>query len=446
MAASKQARNTARAAALRALVAVEKGRQARLDGALRLDQLDPRERGLALELARGTERLHLLLDFVLGQVVDRSLPRDPITLSLLRLGAYQLLFVSRIPARAAVHETVALRPEKRGFANAVLRNLGRRIEARGADPLQPRTELELPEGPEGARALVLDKDSLPELGSAAFLACRYGLPPFLVERWVAEFGFAEAEMVATASTLAPQVVLRPTSRVPGGADLPTLMAPEGVELQSIGLPDMFVVVEGQPFSSKAFAAGMFVAQDPTALAAVDALQARPGERILDLCAAPGTKTLRLAEQVGPSGRVYAFDIDSRRRARIEDNLQRIGLQDRVEVLTQASVEPPPAAVLVDAPCSNTGVLARRVEVRRRLQPDAFAGFAATQAALLGQAAATLAPGGRILYSTCSIDRAENQDVVQAFLAAHPDFSLQGEQLTLPEPLGCDGGYFALLSS
>jgi len=428
---------------LRALFAVEKGKSERLRTALNRRGLSGADIGLAWELALGTERSHLFLDVVLGQFVDRNLPEDPLLLSALRLGAYQLLNLSRTPAHAVLNETVGLLQENRGFANAVLRKLAHSIQDVAADPLKPAQEIPLPEGPGGPRSLIFSEPALPDLGSPEFLAARHGMPVFLVRRWVEALGFADTEMVCIAANLSAQVVLRPTWLCTG-EELVAGLAEQGVETSPTGVDDLVVVESGYPFRGKVFEQGWCIAQDPTAYRAARSVGVQPGEKVLDMCAAPGTKTTVLAEAAGESGHVYAFDTDVPRRRHIVENIQRLQLEGRASVLESLEDLEPMDRVLVDVPCSNTGVLSRRVEVRRRLRESTFEELAVMQRELLGQAMDLCKPGGRVTYSTCSIDPAENRAVVDAVLQEKPGWEVESDCLTIPEPLGCDGGYVATI--
>jgi 16S rRNA (cytosine967-C5)-methyltransferase len=199
-----------------------------------------------------------------------------------------------------------------------------------------------------------------------------------------------------------------------------------------------------------FAEGLFTVQDITASQAVRLLQPRCDWTILDMCAAPGTKTAQLAEATGDAARVIATDIDARRLDRVRENVTRLGIANVTVVpynhLGQAAPGPY-GAVLLDVPCSNTGVLARRVEARFRITRKARRSLAETQSALLDRAAALLKPGGTICYSTCSISSQENQQLVRAFLSRHADFTLAREDLILPAPgpFDHDGAYVAVLN-
>ena len=440
---SPPASGSARRAALRALFAVEKGKSERLRTALDRRGLSGPDIGLAWELALGTERSHLFLDVVLRKFVDRKLPADPLLLSALRLGAYQLLNLSRTPPHAILNETVGLLEENRGFANAVLRKLAHSIQDAVADPLKPDQEIPLPEGPAGPRSLVFPEPALPALGSPEFLAARHGMPDFLVRRWVDALGFADTEMICIAANLSAQVVLRPTWLCTG-EELVAGLAEQGVETSPTGVDDLVVVSSGYPFRGRVFEQGWCIAQDPTAYQAAKSVGAQPGDKVLDMCAAPGTKTTVLAEAVGESGHVYAFDTDVPRRRHITENIERLQLVGRASVLESLEGFEPVDRVLVDVPCSNTGVLSRRVEVRRRLRESTFRDLAVIQRELLGQALSLCKPGGTVTYSTCSIDPAENRAVVDAVVQENPGWEVVSDCLTIPEPLGCDGGYVATI--
>jgi 16S rRNA (cytosine967-C5)-methyltransferase len=198
-----------------------------------------------------------------------------------------------------------------------------------------------------------------------------------------------------------------------------------------------------------FAEGLFTIQDLSAAQAVRILDPQPGWSILDLCSAPGTKTTQLAEATRDSARILATDFNPERLDRVRENIARLGLTS-VTIIPYAQLEQGQAesfdAILLDAPCSNTGVLARRVEARFRLRRKAVQEIAATQKALLAKAAGLVKPGGRICYSTCSIQRQENQDV-REFLTQNSRFELAREELLLPsaEPFDHDGAYVALLT-
>lgn len=453
---------SARAAALHALADLERGTCERLRDALDREQLAGRDQALAYELAHGVVRRERLLDHVLSTFAHRGLPKDRVQRSALRLGAYQLLFAGGIPAHAAVHETVDLVRSNKGFLNAMLRAVANCVTARPADPSRPTTELALTPD----RCLRLPQP-LPD-GELERLALVHSLPFFLLQRWRHEFGDEGVRRIATAASEPPPVFLRPIGLSP--AALAAALAAEGVVTAPAAAPLACTRSElppdgpagstssppttnylrwtdgASPFGTAAFRSGAFIAQDPTAGAAADAVPCRPGATVVDVCAAPGTKTMLLAERVRPGGRVHAFDIDANRRQRIAENAARLGLTGIVSVASRAADLPIADAVLVDVPCSNSGVLGRRVEVRRRITATTFARLAAEQRALLRFAIGRCRPGGAVVYSTCSIDREENEAVVRSALGSAdlPACEIEAEQCTLPQAGTCDGGYWARL--
>ena len=429
---------SARAAAWRALLALEKRRGQRLRDALDEFGLRGREQALAYELAHGVVRREKLLDHVLGGLARRGMPKDPALRCALRLGAYQLLFTDGMPAYSAVNETVSLIQRSKGFANALLRRIAERVVSDGES---------LPAGerlPLGRSRWLRLPQPLPTDEADRF-AVLYSLPRFLIERWLREFGSEAVERIGLAASTVPPVTLRVTP----GVDLAALqerLSAEGVNTEP-GDADGFLRWVGgeRPFDTAPFRAGSFVAQDPTAFAAAAALPCGPGDSVVDLCAAPGTKTTWLASKVRPGGMVSAFDPDATRRKRIDENIARLELGDVARVVSEVEELEPARAVLADVPCSNTGVLGRRVEVRRRLTEATFARMAVLQRTLLEQALQLVEPGGHAVYSTCSIDREENEGVVEGVLADRVgDFEVARSECTLPLAGAHAGGFFAVI--
>jgi 16S rRNA (cytosine967-C5)-methyltransferase len=197
-----------------------------------------------------------------------------------------------------------------------------------------------------------------------------------------------------------------------------------------------------------FQKGFFYVQDPSTLLAVTAVDPQPGERVLDLCAAPGGKTVYMAQRMQNRGRIVAQDLQPQRLALVKENCQRLGVTCVETTLTPDSPAVNPAApfdrVLVDAPCSNTGVLRRRVDLRWRVRQEELGRLQSGQLDLLRRAARQLKPGGRLVYSTCSLEPEENRQTVESFLAEHPHFALEAERDLLPFRDGVDGAYVASL--
>jgi 16S rRNA (cytosine967-C5)-methyltransferase len=414
----------ARLLAARVLERVERARayaDLTLQAAFARSALGPRDRAFATELVYGTLRWRGRLDHLLGFVLDRALGSlEPGVLTLLRLGAYQILFCDGVPPSAAVDQTVrcarALGAERAtGLVNAVLRRLAQQAHA-----------LPLP-------ALADDPQ--------AHLEHALGLPAWIAARWLAALGPEEAAALAQASNAAPPVTARANRarisrdallarlapRFPGAA--PCVFAESGIVLGHGGAPG------GDPD----FVDGWFSVQDEASQLVVELLAPERGEHVLDTCAAPGTKTTAIAERVGPEGLVVALDRSARRLALIGRAARRLGL-DNVTALerdaTQSLADVPGAPfdrILVDAPCSGLGALRRNADARWRVAPEDPAQLAETQAALLASASPLLRPGGTLVYSTCTLTGEENDDVVAAFLARETQLR-RSDAATLPAAL------------
>ena len=416
----------ARAVAAHALERVEASADfadVALEGALATRHLSPRDVALATELVYGTLRWQRYLDWILGPHSRRRLESlDARVRVLLRMAAYQVAFLERVPSFAAVNDAVALAPRTPGvkaFVNAVLRAFARR-GAREREPRPPRDPLDA-------------------------LATRCSFPTWIAERWVARFGREEADALMRAMNERPPVTLRANVlRVSREALAARLAAEEGLAWRLAGwAPEGLVVGPGgAPGSWGAFADGSFVVQDEASMLVGRLLEPRPGETIADACAAPGTKTTHLAELMQDRGRVLAFDREPGRLERVREAVARLGLRsvEPLEGAVEAQVPRFRAAcdgVLVDAPCSNLGVLRRNPDVKWRRRAADLPLNAARQARILEAAAALVKPGGRLVYATCSLEPEENDDLAHGFLAAHPEFRPDPPR-EFPLPLDADG--------
>jgi 16S rRNA (cytosine967-C5)-methyltransferase len=414
----------ARLVAARVLERVERARafaDLTLKAAFARSELGARDRAFATELVYGTLRWRGRLDFVLRRVLERDLAElEPGVLTLLRLGAYQLLFCDGVPAAAAVDQTVrsarALGAERAtGLVNAVLRRLARQAPAL----------------------------ALPALADAprAHLEHALGLPGWIAERWLAALGPVEAAALAEASNAAPPLTGRANrTRIDRDALLARLRPRFPAARPCAFAPDGIVLGHGgAPAADPDFVAGLYTVQDEASQLVVELLAPQPGERVLDACAAPGTKTTAIAERVGAHGLVVALDRSARRLALVGRAARRLGL-DNLTALVRDATQPlgdlpgaPFDRILVDAPCSGLGALRRNPDARWRVGPEDPARLAATQAALLASVRGVLGPRGTLVYSTCTLTPEENDDVIASFLAREP--GLQRAALeTLPAPL------------
>lgn len=420
------------------------------------------ERQRATDLVFGTIRNRSAVDRVIATFSGRPVQRIPIKLlNIIRLAGYELVYCPETPTYSIVNEAVEsaklIGSEKQtGFANAVLRQITRHISSRSAQLLQVESASTIPQTP--LTGCEFDREFLPDPkdSPADYLAAAFSLPRWLISDWLSGYGLEKTRQVCFASNRKPSIYLRPntleiTAQELGEhfrrADIDHEMLPE-VEMIRIKSPQDVTQLAG-------FAQGLFTVQDITASQAVRLLQPQANWTILDLCAAPGVKTAQLAEAANDLAEITATDIDAERLQKVKENVDRLGIRSVTivkykELLTNsqfAILNSKFDAILLDVPCSNTGVLARRVESRYRLKQNTIAELAETQTELLQKAAALVKPGGKICYSTCSIQKAENTDLVRQFIAKNADFELQNEKLWLPsaERFGHDGGYVAILS-
>ena len=322
------------------------------------------------------------------------------------------LFVLRQAEHAAVGETVRLAPQRvRGVVNGMLRHAARR-----------KTEFDA------------EREKLP-------LSVCFSTPSWLVKRWMREFGEADTRAMLEWNSLTPPVYARLNPQNPP-AEIPEAWEP---------LPELplWYRLHG-PLPLEALRAGQLYVTDPSTRYCVKLLSPKPGERVLDACAAPGGKSAAMLAATGGNLHLLATDVEEFRLAPLRENLLRAGGRD-VQVAQHDWTQPCPAewcrsfdAVLLDVPCPNSGVLQRRVDARWRLSAEEITRLAALQLQILDQACAAVRPGGRLVYSTCSIDREEDRAVVDAFLSTHKDFTFVEEYLALPHREQADGAYAALL--
>ena len=396
----------ARYEALRILVRVEQDKAFAdivLEHALDLARLDARDNALCTEIVYGTLRWRRHLDWRLAPHLNRPLAKvDPWVRALLRLTAYQLLFLDRVPRWAAVDEAVSIarlkstQPGPAEFVNAVLRALTRA----GAPPPLPALPVEA-------------------------LATRLSFPDWLASRWIARYGPAEAEALMTAMNERPPVIVRANALRVSREDLarrlrdeelaetrPTALAPEGL-----------VVLRGHVVQWRAFNEGWCTIQDEASMLIARLLDPQPDELVADACAAPGTKATHMAELMRNRGKILAMDPHAGRLKLLARAAARLGA-----TIIEAHMGPVTSfaprwkarcdRALVDAPCSNLGVLRRNPEVKWRRTQDDLARLPEKQHEILTAAASLVRPGGRLVYATCSLEPEENEGVVAAFLEQH----------------------------
>jgi len=405
-----------------------------LDQRIRIQRLQERDRALLTELVYGTLRWRGAIDAQLNRHLRRPLAEtDPFIRNLLRVTLYQLLFLDKIPDYAAVNEAVQLAKKHgggkvAGFVNGALRNFLRR-----------NNETATPQATDD---------------SIAVLAVKYSHPEWLVKKWLEYFGLEGAKELMRANNERSPLVLRVNTLKSdrralldllernGVTAVATQWSPEGVWVQSGS------AVDGLP----GFHQGLFQVQGEASQLVAYLLASQPEERVLDACAAPGGKTTHIAELMNDAGEVTALDISARGIEKIRDNAARLGLTSVRALRSDASRDFPGSflghfdRVLVDAPCSGLGTLRSHPEIKWHRNPSDIERLGRLQEKILDRVVPCLRPGGVLVYSTCTLTRDENEQVVESFLKAHREFELENAAGYLPEQAKSmvQGSYFLAL--
>lgn len=421
----------ARLAAFNILKQVETGAFSSALLAAEEPHLQPVDRALCHELVLGVLRWQLRLD----KIIEHFSRRDVESLDLpvriaLRLGLYQLRYLSRIPASAAVNESVSLVRAARlssatALVNAVLRRATRETE------FDPAAEISDP----------LEK-----------IAIQTSHPVWLIDRWAAAFGVDEAEAFASANNMMPPTAFRVVTNRAEQPEILSKLRAAGAELESSDIADGAWRVSGATSLLRELsAAGEIYLQDEASQLVAQELEVKPGERVLDLCAAPGGKTTLMADKSGDSALIVAADVSTTRIATTVNTMQLHELRS-IKPLILDAVESLPFAegsfdkVLVDAPCSGTGTLRRNPEIRWRLTPVDIVKLAEQQKQILKRAVEMVKPGGCLIYSTCSVEPEENEEVIEDVLVPGTRFELLKTMRTWPQREGCDGFFVAVFAT
>jgi 16S rRNA (cytosine967-C5)-methyltransferase len=471
-----------------------KSQTARAVAAEVLNQFDPRrnyagpildkllsqtnEKQRATDLVFGSIRNRLAIDAVIAKFSGRSTRQIPTRLlNIVRVAAYELIYSSGTPGYSIVNEAVENSKATRrdasqrvggkkqsGFVNAVLRQITKHITNRQSELKETNLRKTLPQTP--ASGCEFDIELLPEPKThpADYLSTCFSLPKWLISDWLKEFGKDTTRQICLASNRKPSIYIRPnklktkTEEVAEKfhqADIDFEIVPfDTPRASSIEYRESRMIKIKSPKAVSdlpGFEEGLFTIQDISAAQPVRILNPQLGWKILDLCAAPGTKTTQLAEYTSDKAAIIATDIDSQRLQKVKENITRLGIKN-IETVLYEQLDPvisetgPFDAVLLDAPCSNTGVLARRIESRFRINQRAMDSLVRTQSELLRKVAAIIKPNGKICYSTCSIQRCENGTLIRNFLSQNPTFRLESEKSFLPsaDKFGHDGGYVAIM--
>jgi 16S rRNA (cytosine967-C5)-methyltransferase len=368
-------------------------------------KLDSRDRAFARELISGVERWKLRLDRIADRFYTTAAkPLSPEVRNILRLGLYQLMFMDSVPDRAAVNESVemAVRVQGRGaggLVNAILRRFTREGEP----------------------------DDWPA-DTAERLSVQYSYPLWMSRRWITHFGTENAESIMRAGNEKHPVFIRVNSLRTNPESLYRLLEDQGYSVAPVPeMPGYLSLGSAEGiFDSEMFQAGLFTAQDPSAGLASLLLAPEPGERVLDLCAAPGGKATHLAELMGDAGQVTAADIHPGRLRLVSAAAQRLGISSVTTIEADARTFGKGERydrILLDAPCMGTAVFAKRPDMKWTRSEADVSRLATLQEEMLDNAAALIQPEGLLVYSTCSLEPEENTEQVGRFLRRHPDFEV-----------------------
>ena len=412
--------------------------------------LDDRDRRLLRELVLGSCRRQVTLDHIIAHYASRPLNKIyPPLLEILRQAVYQLVYLERVPPHAAVNEAVALaaslgHASQGGFANAILRAVSRAMDTEGPS---------LAVIPTSTRLVHFGDPFLPDPAEdlAGYLSVIGSIPREMIERWLGRWSANTVQQISDAANLVPGVFVHPNALRTNPDTLARVLVQDHRELVKSEDGKFFRIQPTDGLAKlAAFAKGLFWVMDPASTRAVAALQVAPGQSVLDLCSAPGSKTALIAEQMGNVGRIVAVDVAGHRLKLVRENIDRLGLAIVTTVVADGRqadtiVHEQFDRVLVDVPCSNTGVLARRVQARHRFRPERLAELSGLQLELLLAGFRMLRPGGRLVYSTCSLETEENEDVVASAARDNVDLKVESSRTYLPEAGVSDGGFVAVIA-
>ncbi len=398
--------------------------------------LDERDKAFVCNLVYGTLDRLILIDYNLGLYLNQPVRKlKPELHTILRMGTYQLLFMDKVPSRAAVNESVNLaKVNKSSFAASLVNAVLRRVADNG---------VRLPDTSEN---------------NPDYLAIKYSCPEWLISLWIDSYGYDNAVALAEKALEAPPVVIRVNTTKISPDELIWKLAEEGVISEKTDIaPDALIISNtGSVDELEAYKQGYFHAQDLASQLCCAALDPQEGETVFDLCSAPGGKAFTIAERMNNTGVVRAFDIYQSRVELIKNGATRLGLSNVFSYLSDASIFNENYGfadrVLCDVPCSGLGIIRRKPEIRFKNRSD-IDNLPELQYRILCNATRYLKPGGRLVYSTCTLNPAENSEVCDKFLEEHPDFksvdvlpdiprfSSENKYLTLMPHINSTDGFF-----
>lgn len=400
-----------------------------LDAELRSDDLNELDKGLMNEIVTGVVRWQMKLDWVLTGFFHGNFTKAETNIkNALRVALYQILFLDKVPQSAAVNEGVEfikrLRGQKIGdLVNAVLRNIIRNIEnIRYPDPNEDKIR---------------------------YLAVIQSHPMWIVNKWVARFGYEEAEKLLSSNNRRPDLTLR-VNRLKIAFDyFLSQLSQKQIQFTRSTYLDNFVRVQHMAGigGSEMFRQGFFSVQDESGGMAVELLDPQPGERIIDLCSAPGGKTTFIGELMKNVGEIVSIDRYETRLNMVKNATTRLGIANAHFLVADAATVQIPLAdkVIVDAPCSGLGVLAKKPDAKWRREPEDIRDLVKLQRSILENATTLVKPGGCIVYSTCTTEPEENIELIRDFLSNHQDLSIEPPGEIIPKEVVTPDGYIETFS-
>lgn len=387
-------------------------------------ELSQEDKRLVSRLVYGVLDRKITLDYVLSKFMKTPIKKTaPFTLSVLRCALYQIMFMDKIPDSAAVNEAVKIIKKSKenrnsGFVNAVLRSI-------------LRSNIELPKG-----------------NSAKDLSVRYSCPLYITESFIKDYGTDTAIKLLEESLKTPPVVLRVNTVKTNKENLKEILIFEGLNTEDADTENALILEKGTDVSkSKAFKDGLYYVQDTASQKSVAVLSPNKNQRVLDVCSAPGGKSFLMAQFMENSGEIISCDLYSHKIELIKATAKRLGLDIIKPMVNDATVFNSELglfdAVLCDVPCSGFGVLRRKPEIKYKEQDD-FSELQKIQLQILETSVKYLKENGKILYSTCTLRKGENEDNIKQFLSEHKEFKLEYEHTFMPHIDNTDGFYCALL--
>ncbi|HVZ40591.1 MAG TPA: 16S rRNA (cytosine(967)-C(5))-methyltransferase RsmB [Candidatus Kapabacteria bacterium] len=394
-----------------------------LENELASGDLNDADKRLLNELATGVLRWQARLDWVLTGFYHGEFSKCiPVVRNALRVALYQILYLDRIPNSAAVNESVEIVKRLKGersarIVNGVLRSIIRRINA-----------ITYPERTEDV---------------ARYLSIMYSHPLWLSRRWVAQLGEEQTQALMEANNRRPRIALRVNRMRTTTEELLSAFRERGINAAPSAFAEGVIVADTFPGIGRdpLFQAGMYTVQDEGAVLATRLAAVRPGMRVIDLCAAPGGKATAMAEDMNGTGEVIAVDKYEAKLRTVAAAAARLGLGDAIHPIVgdaRSLALEPADVVLIDAPCSGLGVLAKKPDIKWKREPEDIEAMVPLQRALLENGAQLVKPGGALIYSTCTIERSENQEMVESFLKDHPEFRLEPAAALLPAAVAGNG--------